>query len=560
MTSTSPPGESAQSYLAMTADLIDLSITVFRLDEPDDPCSLVITWQNARSRRFTRGSRLGGRLVDVDPNWAPDGSRGELLVHIADAAAKGVAYPSRLIEHVNLDGVEQVLSFTVGPLPDQHCVVVITDVTELAKARSELERLAYFDPLTGLPNRERLRELLAATPIGSTLFVLDLDGFTAVNEAFGHGCGDQMLVEVARVLAESPEGSVVARLAGDEFAILAGPQVARADEIAQRVFRGLSHPVQLPNGLVLQAPVSMGVTTKMREGVSADELLRQADVALHRAKQRRCGHEVYDARVDSSAPHRLILLGELRRALTAGELELHHQPLFDPATGRITSVESLLEWRHPSLGIIACDVLAELVEASNLAAEIVLHSLREALEHHSTWADAGVHLPLTIDIDARSVHDRVVVDTIIELVRSAGLPAHTIGLEIDERQLDPGDDTAYEPLARLRQAGVWVTFDHFGSGRTPIVAVRALRADALKIDRQLVDELRAADEQLVTALRASATRLGLLIGAEGVDDETTARWLVDHGVDRLQGPYLCEPLTSDGLLAFARSYRPSPVC
>lgn len=541
------------------AETIEVVISVVRLVDRDDVTSLHVVWENAASRSVGRPRSISGtRLADIGPTLFEEADGRVIAEVVADVARGGASVRLDDVRIRYPDGL-RTCSIVLSPLPNDQCAIVMHDVTELAEARRALEHLAYVDPLTGLPNRARFGEALRDAPVGTMLFVVDLDRFTDVNEAFGHGCGDEMIVEVARVLAEAPDGATVARLGGDEFAILTPPHIGQRDELVARIFQALTRPVLLPNGLTLQASISMGITTKVRVDTSADELLRQADVALTKAKEFRNAHEVYDPRRDTSAPHRMMLLGELRRALVSGELELHHQPAVDSRSGRISSVEALLVWRHPSLGLISARELTEMVELSNLHAEIVLHSLREAVRHWRTWSDAGHPVPVSINIDGRTLHDATLVDRVLEIVREAGVPVHAIGIEIDEGHFAIDSEANCAALQRLRAAGLWLTIDHFGLGKNPLHALRASGANAIKLDRRAVHELLPADDALVAALGAAVHRAGLLIAADGADDEPTFRWLVDHGVDQVQGSYVGALMTDEELLQFVVEHRPLPI-
>jgi diguanylate cyclase (GGDEF)-like protein len=428
------------------------------------------------------------------------------------------------------------------------------DVTELLSARSELERVAFVDPLTGMPNRARLRAGIAEAPVGSMLFAMDLDRFTDVNEAFGHGCGDEMIVEVARLLGDAPEGVTVARLGGDEFAILTPPGIGARDDLVARIFHALTRPVMLPNGLTLQASASMGIATKTKADMPADELLRQADVALNQAKRFRNAHEVYDARSDTSAPHRMMLLGELRRALTSGELELHHQPAVATTTGQICSVESKLVWRHPSLGLLTTEELTEMVNISNLHADIVMHSLQEAVAHYTAWRRAGHAVPVSINVNGATVHDTALVARIIELVQRADLPPKAIGIEIAEEHLMLGRGISLESLRQFSAAGIWVTIDHFGSAITSLSMLRRSHANALKLDRQGIADVKPIGGELMSAMIAACQSFGVLVAADGADTREEFEWLVELGADQVQGDFVGATVTFEEMQAQLASH------
>ncbi len=547
--------ESQLTRLDLMADMIDISITILRLVDPDDPTSLTVVWENQKAQQVDRGSHVGQRVIDFN-RYTFDVERHRGLGFRMAEVATGAPTIRVADAHIRLEGQDRLFSLVCSPLPDLHCAVVMQDVTELWSARSELERVAFEDPLTGLPNRARFRHAIADATVGSMLFVMDLDRFTDVNEAFGHGCGDEMIVEVARLLADAPEGVTVARLGGDEFGILTPPGIGARDELVARIFHALTRPVTLPNGLTLQASASMGITTRTKADSSPDELLRQADVALNHAKRFRNAHEVYDPRTDTSAPHRMMLLGELRRALVSGELELHHQPAIDAATGRISSVEGLLVWRHPSLGLLGAHELTEMVDLSNLNADIVLYSLREAVAHYTAWQRAGKAVPVSINVNGATIHDGSLVAKMIELVRAAELPRHAIGIEISERQLMLGRGLSQASLTQLTEAGIWVTIDHFGSGKSTMASLRRSGANAIKLDRAAIDDLRPVNDDLVSAMVAACKGFGVLLAAEGADDTDTFEWLVSLGVDQVQGAVVSPVVTAEQLQALLLTHEP----
>ncbi|MFN8021547.1 MAG: EAL domain-containing protein [Acidimicrobiales bacterium] len=541
------------------AQLVDVSISILHLPDPDDPRSLTVVWENETARRTDpAGGHEGQRVVDFNRH-AFDTERHRGVGFKMAEVALGAPTWSIGDTHIRLRGEMRYFSTVVSPLPDRHCAVVMHDVTELVLARAELERLAFVDPLTELPNRARLREVIGQAPVGSMLFVLDLDRFNDVNEAFGHSCGDELMIEVAHVLSNAPDGAVVARMGGDEFGILTPPSVGQRDELVARIFQAFSRPMQLPNGLALQASISMGITTKLRADTPADELLRQADVALKKAKIHRNTNVVYDPQADTSAPHRMMLLGELRRALVSGELELHHQPAVDARTGRVSSAEALLVWRHPTLGAIPTTELDEVVRLSNLHADIVVHALREAVRHYGTWARAGAPTPVSINVDGATLHDAALVERMIAVVREADLPLHAIGVEIDERELRLDDGSSPEALRRLREAGLWLTIDRFGSGKTRVQALRTNLVNAIKVEAREIVEFAGSDDTLIRTIVRQIHGLGLTIASDGVDDEATFRQLIDLGVDQVQGTHVGGPMTCEALLDFVVTHRPLPV-
>jgi EAL domain-containing protein (putative c-di-GMP-specific phosphodiesterase class I) len=246
----------------------------------------------------------------------------------------------------------------------------------------------------------------------------------------------------------------------------------------------------LPTGLTLQTSGSIGVTVKRRAETSPDELLRQADVAMYRAKKSRSSLEVYEPADDTSAPHRMMLLGEVRRAIRNSELELHYQPIVDCLTAEIVRFEALLRWRHPTLGLLPPADFIELTELSNLNADVVLHCLEIAITDAQRWSAAGHPMPISINIAGSTLHDTRLMDSILRRVDRAGLPRHVIGVELTERQLLLGSGQSIRSLHRMVEAGLWMSIDDFGTGTSSLAALRQIPAHELKIDKSFVNDLR----------------------------------------------------------------------
>ncbi len=537
----------------LIADLVDVSISVLRLADPDDPTSLTMVWANQAASRMTAGDYLGKRLIDLNPDTFDTAAHRGVGYAIAAVAAGGPTW--RLPDaHITVNGADRLFSMVVSPFSDGQCVAVMEDVTELWAAQFELEHLAYVDPLTELPNLARLREMIVRAPIGSMLFAIDLDQLGDVNEAFGHACGDEMLVAVAHVLSSVSVGATLTRLSGNRFGLLAHPSVGARNELAQRITQTLAQPVTLPNGLTLQASISTGITTKTRLEMPADEMLRQTNVALTQARRHRSGVEIYDARNDSSSPHRMMLLGELRRALLDGELELRYQPAIDATTAKVESVEGLLLWRHPTLGLLSAGELAEMVDLSNLNAGIVAYSLGQAIADQRTWRAAGHDVPVSINVNGRTLHNSSVVSQMIEVLADAELPRHAIGLEIEQLQMMLEHEVGQGSVARLANAGFRITIDRFGSGLTTAAALASARVHCYKFDSEFLDGLFAVDESLLSSLITTCRRRGKIVAVENVCDGTRFRWLVDNGVDLIQGPYVAPTMTTTELKTFLSTH------
>lgn len=523
-------------------DALPIAVAIVHLVDLDDPTSLILVYENRASAAINLTcARLGTRMIDIDDRLFDVAHHRGLGYKMAEVAAGGAPF-SVPDAHMRLLGETRLHSMRMSPLPHNRAAIILEDVHELATARLEMERLAFVDPLTDLPSRTRLRQALASAPVGSALAVIDLDRFTDLNDAFGHACGDEMLIEVARVLADAPDGVLVGRLGSDEFGVIAPPGTTTHADLGRRIEAALRRPFTLPNGLTLQSSASIGITTKSKVDTPPDELLRQADVAVNRAKRLRSGLETYAPGTDTSAPHRMMLMGEIRRAIQSRELELHYQPIVSCDTGRIVRFEALLRWRHPSLGLLQTGDLVDMMELSNLNNDLVRHCLDLAIEQCLAWNATGHVVPISINVGGGTIHDAELVTAIVKQVTAAALPPFTIGIELTERQLMLGAGISGESTRRLADAGVWIAIDHFGTGASPLSALPHIAVHALKIDHAFVDDLRSGNVAMVLAILTMAHNLGLVLAVTGVDDAATLSWLVAHGVDRMQGAAVGEPV------------------
>ena len=518
-------------------------VVVMALADPDDPRSFEVAYTNPASERLFGSTELVGRkAVEVVPAAFVDPADGGIAHRVARAVRESTPLTIRNIRWRDPGGGLRLVTLHFNPLVGNQVAVAVEDTTDLASAQSELERLAHLDDLTGLPRRSRLREAMLHGPAGSVIAILDLDQFKEINDAFGHECGDELLQEVAGLLGSIPlDGGLVARLGGDEFGFFIPPGAYTPDQLGHRIIEALSRPIVLPSGLTLQTSGSIGVTVKRRAEMSPDELLRQADVAMYRAKTSRSSLEVYEPADDTSAPHRMMLLGEVRRAIRNSELELHYQPIIDCLSADIVRFEALLRWRHPTLGLLPPADFIELTELSNLNADVVLHCLEIAITDAQRWSAAGYPMPISINIAGSTLHDIRLMDSILRRVERAGLPRHVLGVELTERQLLLGSGQSIRSLHRMVEAGLWMSIDDFGTGTSSLAALRQIPAHELKIDKSFVNDLRTGDGTLCGTIVAMAHQLGLSVVAEGVEDELTWRWLRAHGADHAQGFHFARP-------------------
>jgi diguanylate cyclase (GGDEF)-like protein len=438
---------------------------------------------------------------------------------------------------------------------------------ENARLVDEIRHRAVHDALTDLPNQllfdDRVEQSITHARAQGQRFavaVLDIDSFKKVNDSLGHSVGDEMLIVVARRLTDSVRPfDTVARLGGDMFTILLprvdGPQAAGAT--AERVLSGLRRPIQL-GGQELFMTGSLGIAFYPEDGTTHEHLLRNADAAMHRAKEvGPGGYQIYAATMNALAHLRLAMESELHNAVERGELTLRYQPQVELATGRIAGVEALLRWNHPVLGLLGPGEFLHIAEESGFIVEIDHWVMEEACRQGRVWLDAGLP-PVRISVNLSGRHfkapDRV-VGAVLASLAATNIPATMLELEVTEGVAVSESEEVVAALNRLRDLGAGIAIDDFGTGYSMLGRLQRFPVDRLKIDRSFVSEIRSADSDapLVLAVIAMARSLGLQTVAEGVETEAQRVFLLRHGCDQAQGYLFAEPRDPDGIAVLLRS-------
>jgi diguanylate cyclase (GGDEF)-like protein len=424
-------------------------------------------------------------------------------------------------------------------------IVVLRDVTLREEAKRQLERQALYDSLTGLPNRTLLRDRLekAMRRGGSlALLLLDLDRFKEVNDTLGHQAGDALLQEVAaRIRAALPETATAARLGGDEFAILCdnGRCEVEALAIADRVISALRVPVVVA-GREVTAGLSIGLALGSCGAVTADDLLRQADLALYRAKGDGRGTcAVFEPGLERRAVERLELEHDLRQALGRRELHLVYQPILTLDDGCIGEVEALLRWNHPTRGLISPDVFIPLAEETGLIASIGQWVLEEACRQVRDWQTEfpSQRLVMSVNLSGRQFQHAGLVADVRETLRRLDVDPCSLKLEITESVLMRDVNAAMATSRGLKALGVQLAIDDFGTGYSSLGHLKRFPFDTLKIDRSFIDGL-GRDEQdsaIVRSVISLAKILNLNVTAEGIETELQEMQLRALGCERGQG-------------------------
>jgi diguanylate cyclase len=439
-------------------------------------------------------------------------------------------------------------------------LIALDSTLWIARVRAEE---ALRDPLTGLPNRQWLLERTWTaldeadrTEARSALVLIDLDRFRSVNDTLGHLAGDRLLLKIAeRLRAELPRGAEAARLGGDEFAVLLplADSTTSAMRAARTLVSALGSPLDL-DGLTLVLEASAGVAVFPEHAREAEGLLRRADVAMYEAKRDRTGVEVYEATRDENTPDRLGLLADLRRALDAGEVELHYQPKvgFD---GVVAGLEALVRWVHPERGRVPPDEFIAIAETSGLMPRLTEYVLETALAQVSRWRSDGLTVPVAVNVSPRDVHAPGFAGAVAGRLARHGVPAGALQLEITEHVLLEDPHRAADTLAALAGHGVKMSLDDFGTGYSSLVHLRRLPVSELKIDRSFVARLAvdAEDAEIVRCTVDLAHSLGLLVVAEGVEDDETWERLRDLGCDAVQGWLVAAAMPPDETTAWLRA-------
>jgi len=440
---------------------------------------------------------------------------------------------------------------------------LIVDVTERKQADETIRRLMYYDALTGLPNRALLLERLQQELVESrtkgrplALLLLDLDHFRQVNNTLGSENGDRVIQEVSHRLSDAMGGAdQVARLRGDEFALLLpGGDATLARQVASRLLKALAQPVMV-HRLPVEVSASIGIAIAPDHGEEGETLLRRVDLAMQAAKRAGESPVVYSASCDPYDPHRLVVLGELRRAIESDHLVLHYQPKVDLRDGTVLGAEALVRWRHPKQGLVSPDRFISLAEQGGLIKALTSWVLDRAVTDCRTW-DQGRSLSVAVNLSARNLQDAQLADHITQLLDTRGLPAARLELELTESAVLADPRRAAETLEQLDQSGVALAIDDFGTGYSSLAYLRKLPVSQLKIDKSFVMAMARNEEDSVIVRSTSdlGHNLGLKVVAEGVEDKPTWDMLGAFGCDAAQGYYMARPMPAADLSAWLREH------
>jgi diguanylate cyclase len=441
------------------------------------------------------------------------------------------------------------------------CLSLALSVLGYVRHGRQMHRAARRDELTLLHNRMAAREIadtLLVRERSLAVILFDLDRFKHVNDSLGHHAGDHLLAVIAGRLAEvvREADDVVARLGGDEFVVLARGlrDMAAVRSVCERISRAVTEPVAI-DGLDVSVGASIGVALAPDHGRDFGELLQSADIAMYDAKRRRSGWQVYRDDLARGDRDELELDSDLRRAVDAGEMEIHVQPNFAVASGRLVRVEALVRWRHPTRGMLQPGQFVPLAEATGTIKAVTRSVLAQSLDQVVRWRADGHDISVSVNVSAHDVNDPVFAELVVAELAARDLPGSSLMLELTETALLADPEAAAQGLRRVVSAGVTVAVDDFGSGYASLLYLRRYPISVLKLDRSLVQGLtvNATDAALVRWTLEMAHSLGVVCIAEGVEDAQTLSALADLGCDEAQGFYLQVPQPAAEFLPGARA-------
>jgi len=443
--------------------------------------------------------------------------------------------------------------------------------SQLRVSEEKLKYLAYYDTLTGLPNRlkfrQRLSEMIRDAGHEEKIAVLfvDINRFKEVNDALGHISGDLLLLKVSlRFDRLADEQCEVFRLGGDEFIFLY--RYFRDDdlpEMAKRISRLFDSPLEL-EGNYIYITLSIGISIYPEHGISQDEIVRKADMSMYAAREKGAGsYFIFNRDRENVMNETVLLENGLRTALHEEQLYLVYQPKVNPLTGRMTGYEALIRWNHPELGAIPPSRFIPIAESSGMIADIDFWMLREACRQTKGWHDLRIHkLPISVNLSTKHFYRMNIVGRIHSILRQTGLEPHYLGLELTESVFMNQAEPDVEALEELRRMGIEIVIEEFGTGYTSLSRLRHLPVSTVKLDRTFFhngEDLTGDNASVVKGIAGLVNSMGLRVTAEGIETETEQELFVELNGEELQGNFFSRPLDSRGFERYAVAEREGPI-
>jgi len=537
----------------------------------DPETGIILDANPAASRLLSRPSAeiVGLHQSEIHPPEKEKYSRETFTQHIEEAREQ---HGSRPIENTVLrpDGTEipvEVLAQIVTINGKKYLQGVFRDITERKEAEERIRYLAYYDSLTGLPNRTFYKELVSRSILLAkrhrwtiAILFIDLDYFKRINDTLGHDIGDQLLrivgdlvktcIRKSDFIARSEEEeleNVVARLGGDEFIVLLN-EIAHsqdASRVARRILKELARPFTLA-GHEVYVTASIGIALYPLDGNNAENLLKNADVAMYHAKnQGRNNYQFYTNSMNATSLQRLDLENDLRKALDRNEFLLYYQPTVDVQTGAIIGAEALVRWKHPEKGMISPGEFIPLAEETGLIVPIGEWVLRTACNQNKAWRDAGNKpLRISVNLSSRQFDEEGLIEVVSNALHESGVDPRYLELEITESTIMKNPEKAATTLQKLKDMGMCLSIDDFGTGYSSLGNLRRFPLDTLKIDHSFVMNIttNSDDAAITTAIVAMAHSLKLRVIAEGVEAEEQQTFLRDLGCHEMQGFLFSRPV------------------
>jgi len=554
----------AENRLRLLASVFEHSGEAILITDPDNR---IITVNDAFTRLtgYAQAEAVGrnpkllaaGRTTaeEYQAMWRALAQDGYWEGEIWDRRKDGSQYPKWLAISVVRGENGEVLNY-IGRF---------NDITAQKRAEEQIRRLAHHDPLTGLPNRftlrGRLEQALAAAPRDKgkvAIMFIDLDRFKTINDSFGHQVGDALLVEVAqRLQACVRQSDVVARLGGDEFVVVvtgveSGIAVAN---VGEKILAELSRPYPIA-GRDLSTTPSVGIAIFPDDGDNAERLMQNADTAMYNAKangRNNCRYFTVDMNV--VADERQRLEQDMTLALERGEFELIYQPQIDAASGQIRTVEALLRWNHPQLGLLPPGKFLAIAEKSGFIIPLGEWVLDKACRQLREWRDAGLRVPsVAINVSANQLRNHALIDSVLQTLVRHGLSGKDLELELCEAAAMQDPEATVNVLHALRDLGIALVIDDFGTGYSSLRYLKMLPVQRIKLDRSFIRDvdIDRNDAAICAATVAMANSLGLGLAAHGVEKEAERVLLNSFGYNQFQGYLYCEPMSAADACAFMR--------
>jgi diguanylate cyclase (GGDEF)-like protein/PAS domain S-box-containing protein len=536
-----------------------------------------IVWVNRAFTTMTGYSKE--EVLGKNPRVLKSGEQSEsYYANLWSTISSGEVWKGEIVNR-RKDGTTYTEEMTITPITrdagnpaNRYFIAIKQDVTQRKAAEERVQFLAYYDALTGLPNRTLLQDRLAKALAGArrqkdkvALLFLDLDRFKDINDSLGHSLGDLFLQEVAeRLKSWGREQDTVARLSGDEFLIVLTriKDVPDAAIAAERFMDTMTAEFVV-QGHSLSIGCSVGISIYPEHGVDVETLIKNADAAMYSAKESgRNNFRFFTDDMNAQVVERLTLESGLRLALDKKELFLVYQPQMDIATGKITGLEALLRWQHPELGLVPPDKFIRIAENSGLILPIGEWVVRTACQQARKWQDEGLSaVSVAVNVSAVQFRQENFCELIRGVLHETGLAPRHLELELTESLLLANADVTFSVLQELKALGLTLAIDDFGTGYSSFSYLRQFRVNKLKIDRSFVRDVAVNrdDAAITTAIISMAKSLNLKVIAEGVENEAQMSFLRAHHCDEIQGYYFSKPLAVDKIADKLRGGYPEPL-